>query len=131
VLFQSLDDHGGDNGEFEHVIRYDDGINSDFVLASCSVPVNYDYTILSMEDKRTKLGSRDSGHESNNDAVVPGKSSVSSSYSSSHCASYSSSSSSSNSNLRFFWDGGLLANTPLRQTIIAYRQYWYRAKKDA
>ena len=36
---------------FEHVIRYDDGITSDFVLASCSVPVNYDYTRLNVESR--------------------------------------------------------------------------------
>jgi lambda repressor-like predicted transcriptional regulator len=32
-------------------------------------------------------------------------------------------------NLRFFWDGGLLANTPLRQTVIAHRNYWFRVRK--
>ena len=37
--------------EFEHVIRYNDGIKSDFVLASCSVPVNYDYTKLNVESR--------------------------------------------------------------------------------
>ena len=31
--------------------------------------------------------------------------------------------------MRFFWDGGLLANTPLRQTVIAHRDYWYRVRK--
>jgi len=31
--------------------------------------------------------------------------------------------------LRFFWDGGLLANTPLRQTILAHRHYWIKVKK--
>jgi len=36
---------------FEHVIRYDDGIKSDFVLASCSVPVNYDYTSINVETR--------------------------------------------------------------------------------
>ena len=36
---------------FEHVIRYEDGIKSDFVLASCSVPVNFDYTRLNVETK--------------------------------------------------------------------------------
>src|SRR5438876_10581197 len=38
-------------------------------------------------------------------------------------------SSNSNSSVSFFWDGGLLANTPLRQTIIAHRDYWLRVKK--
>ena len=64
---------------FEHVIRYEDGIKSDFVLASWSVPINYDY-------------SRNSVH--------------------------------------FFWDGGLLANTPLRQTYIAHRYYWPLMRND-
>ena len=39
----------GNTEGFEHVIRYDDGITADFVLASCSVPVNYDYTKLNVE----------------------------------------------------------------------------------
>ena len=38
-------------------------------------------------------------------------------------------SSNSNTSLRFFWDGGLLANTPLRQTVIAHRHYWHRVRK--
>ena len=29
---------------------YDEGITSDFVLESCSVPVNYDYTKLNVQD---------------------------------------------------------------------------------
>ena len=41
-----------------------------------------------------------------------------------------SSSLNSNSSLRSFWDGGLLANTPLRQTIIAHRDYWHRVRKE-
>ena len=40
-----------ENEAFEHVIRYEDGIKSDFVLASCSVPVNYDYTRLNVETR--------------------------------------------------------------------------------
>ena len=31
--------------------------------------------------------------------------------------------------MRYFWDGGLLANTPLRQTILAHRDYWIRVRK--
>ena len=31
--------------------------------------------------------------------------------------------------MRFFWDGGLLANTPLRQTVIAHKYYWERVRK--
>ena len=41
----------------------------------------------------------------------------------------SSSSSNRNNSLRSFWDGGLFTNTPLRQTILAHRDYWHRVKK--
>jgi len=30
--------------------------------------------------------------------------------------------------IRYFWDGGLLSNTPLMELILAYRQYWYWVK---
>src|SRR5438552_2351773 len=88
-----------ENEVFEHVIRYEDGIKSDFVLASCSVPVNYDYTRLSVETRTWAVEGQDdnAAKEDNNRP------------SSCNCS----------SSLRSFWDGGLLANTPLRQTIIA------------
>lgn len=94
---------------FEHVIRYDDGIRADFVLASCSVPVNYDYTKLSVES-RAMVGDESADTGDNNRPS-------------------SSSPSIPKNSLRSFWDGGLLANTPLRQTILAHREYWYRVRK--
>jgi NTE family protein len=98
---------------FEHVIRYDDGIKADFVLASCSVPVNYDYTRLNVESRILLGGGQDDNTDTGNDGRP------SSSYSISN----------SNSSLRSFWDGGLLANTPLRQTILAHRDYWHSVRK--
>ena len=98
---------------FEHVIRYDDGIKSDFVLASCSVPINYDYTRLNVET-RVLTGGGQSDNENTGGNNRPS----------------SSSSSNSNTSLRSFWDGGLLANTPLRQTILAHREYWHRVRKE-
>jgi len=98
---------------YEHVIRYDDGITSDFVLASCSVPVNYDYTKLNVEDH--KLISEESKYSSKNDKERSNK----------HSSYYSS----TNNHYHYFWDGGLLANTPLRQTVIAHRDYWHRVRK--
>jgi NTE family protein len=92
--------------EFEHIIRYDDGVTSDFVLASCSVPVNYDYTKLQVES-RVLVGGEQGDTEYN----------------------IRSFSSNSNTSLRSFWDGGLLANTPLRQTILAHRDYWLNVRK--
>jgi len=99
----------GRSEEFEHVIRYNDGITADFVLASCSVPVNYDYTKL-MVESRAMVGD---GQDENADTGDNNR------HSSPNCS----------SSLRSFWDGGLLANTPLRQTIIAHREYWYRVRK--
>jgi len=97
--------------EFEHVIRYQDGIKSDFVLASCSVPVNYDYTRLNVEDNTLSLV-RQSNY---GDAIDTDKR-----------PNFPPNGSTS---FRFFWDGGLLANTPLRQTILAHVHYWRRVRK--
>ena len=95
------------NEGFEHVIRYEDGIKADFVLASCSVPVNYDYTRLNVENRTLAMeGQGDNKDIGDNNRPSNGSNS-----------------------LRFFWDGGLLANTPLRQTIVAHRHYWHRVRK--
>jgi NTE family protein len=99
-----------DNEAFEHVIRYEDGIKSDFVLASCSVPVNYDYTRLNVETRTLAV-------EGQGDDTAMEDSNRPTSYSN------------SNTSLRSFWDGGLLANTPLRQTYIAHIDYWRRVRK--
>ena len=88
---------------FENVIRYEDGIKSDFVLASCSVPINYDYTRLDVENRALIM----EGQSGDKDP----------------------SSSRDRTTVRFFWDGGLLANTPLMQTVIAHRYYWQRVRK--
>lgn len=94
---------------FEHVIRYKDGITSDFVLASSSIPVNYDYTKLSVESRPLAVEVQFDDTTTEN---CPSPASYSSSIS-----------------LRSFWDGGLLANTPLSQTYIAHIDYWRRVKK--
>jgi NTE family protein len=100
-----------DNGAFEYVIRYEDGIKSDFVLASSSIPVNYDYTRLNVETRT--LAVEGQGH----DTAMEDSNRPASSYSN------------SNTSLRSFWDGGLLANTPLSQTYIAHIDYWRRVRK--
>ncbi|MGC2681676.1 MAG: hypothetical protein WA323_07390 [Candidatus Nitrosopolaris sp.] len=79
-----------DEEGFEHVIRYEDGIKSDFVLASCSVPVNYDYTRLNVETRTMIM----EGHDDNTNGGDKNRPS----------------SSDGRNEVRFFWDGGLLAN---------------------
>jgi hypothetical protein len=100
-----------DNEGFEHVIRYEDGIKSDFVLASCSIPVNYNYTRLNVE-------TRTLAEEGQGDDTAMEGSNRHNSYSNNN-----------NTSLRSFWDGGLLANTPLSQTYIAHIDYWRRVRK--
>jgi NTE family protein len=65
--------------EYEHVIRYNDGVRLEHVLASASVPLFYDYTVI---------------NESNSGSP------------------------------RYFWDGALLSNTPLRELISEHTLFW-------
>lgn len=104
-------DHENTEG-FEHVIRYDDGILADFVLASCSVPVNYDYTRLDVETRELipdRQGDDNAALNDNNSNRFG--------------------SNGNSTSLRYFWDGGLLANTPLRQTVLAHREFWHKVRK--
>ena len=108
--FDSSEKDQENTEDYEYVIRYEDGIKADFVLASCSVPVNYDYTRLNVE-KRVLVGGGQGDNPDTGDNNGPP------------------SSWNANNNLRSFWDGGLLANTPLRQTILAHRDYWHQVRK--
>ena len=75
----------------QHIIRYNDGITSEQVLASASVPINYSYTQLEVE-------------------------------------SYNSNTASYEKNIRYFWDGGIMSNTPLTQLVELHRRYWLKVK---
>ena len=81
-----------DREGYEHVISHNDGIEVDFVLASGSVPVNYDYTKLGVEDSNGRQG-------------ITKK-------------------------VRYFWDGGIIANTPLKEAVIEHRRYWVSVRKS-
>ena len=35
-----------------------------------------------------------------------------------------------NKKLRYFWDGGIIANTPLREAIMEHRKYWHYVRKS-
>jgi hypothetical protein len=65
--------------EHRYVIRYDDGIRLEHVMASASVPLFYDFTVI----KESNSGSD-----------------------------------------RYFWDGALLSNTPLRELISEHTLFW-------
>jgi NTE family protein len=75
----------------EHIIRYNNGITADHVIASASVPINYSYTPLEVESFNTDNANYEK-------------------------------------NLRYFWDGGIMSNTPLTQLVNLHRLYWLRVK---
>jgi predicted acylesterase/phospholipase RssA len=99
--------HNGNEG-FEHVIRYNNGIEVEFVLASGSVPVNYDYTKLMVENY-----SNEHKVKSENEAKKKTQSRKT-----------------ANKKVRYFWDGGIIANTPLREAIMEHRKYWHYVRKS-
>jgi predicted acylesterase/phospholipase RssA len=76
---------------FTHIVRYNEGITADQVIASASVPLNYSYTTLEVE-------------------------------------SYNHATSEYEKNVRYFWDGGIMSNTPLSQVVALHRQYWLKRK---
>jgi NTE family protein len=99
----------GVNGKkegYEHTIPYDNGIKSDFVMASASVPINYDYSVI--EDVESKLVDT---LNSPTATVQLSKNSIN-----------------FNKNRRYFWDGGILSNTPIREVINAHQDYWVNVK---
>ena len=98
-------DHEG----YEHVINHNDGIEVDFVLASGSVPVNYDYTKLGVEDFNHGHGIN--GGKENERQKEDGNSMIT-------------------KKVRYFWDGGIIANTPLREAVIEHRRYWDSVRKS-
>jgi NTE family protein len=90
------------NEGYEHIIRYDDGVKSDYVIASATVPINYDYTIIEEGDVDSKYNNNTTTTTSHYNIHKNRK--------------------------RHFWDGGLLSNTPLREVINAHQDYWVNVK---
>jgi NTE family protein len=82
---------GKEVGRHKHIIRYNDGITSEHVIASASVPINYNYTTLEVE-------------------------------------SYNENTANYEKKIRYFWDGGIMSNTPLIQLLELHRLYWLKVK---
>ncbi len=76
---------------YQYIIRYNDWITLEHVIASTSVPINYSYTPLEVE-------------------------------------SYNSNTADYEKNIRYFWDGGIMSNTPLTQLVRLHRLYWLKVK---
>ena len=72
----------GKKWDLRMLVKYNDGITADQVIASASVPLNYGYSTLEVE-------------------------------------SYNNATSNYEKNIRYFWDGGIMSNTPLTQVVRA------------
>ncbi|HEY7110029.1 MAG TPA: patatin-like phospholipase family protein [Nitrososphaeraceae archaeon] len=104
------------NEDYEFVIRYDKGIEVDFVLASGSVPVNYDYTRIPVEEHDKVSNDNDNyNNKKQNEIQNEG---------------HKLSGNNKTVRTRHFWDGGIVANTPLRDAVLEHRRYWHYVKKS-
>lgn len=92
---------------FEHIVHYDDGITSDQVMASGSFPVNFDFARIEVDSYSS---------EQTSSQQVDAKT-----YSTVTANGY-------RKGMRYFWDGGLMTNTPLMQLVLLHRQYWWRVR---
>ena len=100
---------------FEHVIKYDEGITSDHVMASGSYPVNFDYASLEVECCTTNVNEMNLMDK--NDTQTNRRKNID--ISRNICY---------QSERRYFWDGGLMTNTPLSQLVLLHRNYWYKVR---
>ena len=101
-----IDQNGKEFG-FEHVVHYDKGITSEHVMASGSFPVNFDFTKIEVESYNSepasrRLGDAKTSSTANTDGYRKG--------------------------MRYFWDGGLMTNTPLMQLVLLHRLYWWKVR---
>ena len=100
--------HNGKEIGFEHVVHYDEGITSDHVIASGSFPVNFDFAKIEVESYHSKPSNRSINLE--------------------NTANKNDSSYSYTKEMRYFWDGGLMSNTPFMQLVLEHRDYWYNVR---
>ena len=108
---------------FERVIRYDEGITLDQVMASGCFPVNFDYTLLEVESYYHYDHNNDNNNLATRKDNQDGLSSPSF-----HPSPYQDFNRQYRKEARHFWDGGLLTNTPLDQLVILHRDYWYKIR---
>jgi NTE family protein len=109
---------------FERVIRYNDGITLDQVMASGCYPINFDYALLEVESYYPHDPNSNSFPQMNENQ--DGRRSDSTGTSSPPL--YRDFSRQYRKEIRHFWDGGLLTNTPLTQLVILHREYWYKIR---
>ena len=81
---------------YENVISYNHGINIKHIMASGTLPEFYYYARVPITETEQNDGDKRCIRDKSKD-----------------------------NNIRYFWDGGLLSNTPLKELLNAHQQYWY------
>ena len=108
------ENHDHDDSRYDFSISYDEGIMPEHLLASASVPVNFDYTHV---PTKYDYSSRDNGKSDNSTVACkdskPNGDIILEKKITSRCC----------------WDGGLLSNTPLREVISAHKLFWELQRK--
>jgi NTE family protein len=89
-------DYNNESG-YENVIDYSDGVTIDHIMASGTLPEFYNYAQVSIYTTNK--------HKTQDPATLPDMHNR-------------------NNNIRYFWDGGLLSSTPLRELLHAHQEYW-------
>ena len=82
---------------YENVIKYNDGVNIDHIMASGTLPEFHTYAKVMMHSTAS--------HETHDPTSFADKRNR-------------------NGNFRYFWDGAMLNNTPLRELLHAHQEYW-------
>ena len=100
---------------FERVIKYDKGITSDHVMASGSYPVNFDYASLEVESYDPPHV--DKSRQKDQAAIEISQKDNMNTFHINY-----------RKKKRYFWDGGLMSNTPLSQLVLMHRYFWYKIK---
>ncbi len=111
---------------FERVIRYNDGITLDQVMASGCYPINFDYASLEVESYYPHDPNSNSFSHRNDKRG--GRRSNDSTGTGSHPSPYRDFSRQYRKEIRYFWDGGMMTNTPLTQLVTLHRDYWYKIR---
>ena len=93
--------YNNEDKRYEHVIKYR-GITLDHVMASGTLPEFYDYARVPI-DIKTENGNLEKVNSPCNKTEKI--------------------------DIRYFWDGGLLSNTPFRELLQAHEDYWVNVKK--
>ncbi|MGD1836588.1 MAG: patatin-like phospholipase family protein [Nitrososphaeraceae archaeon] len=92
----------------EYFINYNEGIKSDFVMASSSYPGNFPYTELEVKERITTINN---SPKTNLSQQISQKSQI-------------------RKITKYFWDGGILVNTPLKEVLFLHGNYWNRVRKQ-